>query len=132
VTGAAGSVSEQQHGPSRTGSVVLDIGGNIGALIIHTLEDLAGQELDIEGLGDGTVSTHSLVRERQLPQGATYAAVYPGLPAGAYLVQGAPGRPAEKIQIHGGRITEIDWRTAGATEPGSRHQPEHAFSGSTS
>jgi hypothetical protein len=125
-------MSEQQHGPSRTGSVVLDIGGNIGALIIHTLEDLAGEELDIEGLGDGTVSTHSLVRERQLPQGVTYAAVYPGLPAGAYRVQGVAGRPAENVQIHGGRITEIDWRTAGTTKPGSRHQPDLALSGSTS
>lgn len=103
--------SGQHHGPSHDGSVVLDIGGTIGAVVLHVPDELAGAEIDIVGVGPGTTSTHSLVRPRVLPGGTRYAAVYPGLPEGAYRIPGTAGFPAAALQVAGGTVTEVDWRT---------------------
>jgi hypothetical protein len=104
--------SAQHHGPSHDGSVVLDIGGTIGAVVLHVPEELAGTEIDIVGVGPGTTSTHSLVRPRVLPLGTRYAAVYPGLPEGAYRVPATAGFPAADLEVVGGRVAEVDWRVA--------------------
>ncbi len=100
---------EQHHGPSHDGSVVLDIGGDVGAVVLHVPSSLAGAEIDIVGLEPGTVSTHSLVRERILPAGSRYAAVYPGLPRGAYRIAATAGFPAADLRVHGGAVAEVDW-----------------------
>jgi hypothetical protein len=112
MTAAHVHIEEQHHGPSHEGSVVLDIGGSIGALVLHTDDDLAGLEIDITGHSPGTVSTHSLIRPRELPHGTAYAAVYPCLPAGRYRLIGVAGRSDQDLVIQGGRVTELDWRRA--------------------
>ena len=74
--------------PSGSGSVVLDLGPDIGALVLHTPPELDGWEIEISRLaGDAArVRTHSRVRPRHTPGGVQYAAVYPGLAAGDYVV----------------------------------------------
>lgn len=106
----------QHHGPSHTGSVVLNVGGEIGALVLHTSPDLLGVEVDIVGLSPGTVSTHALVRPRLLPHATTHAAVYPDLPAGQYRVVGVGSRHHENVEIIGGRVAEMDWYAATETQ----------------
>jgi hypothetical protein len=103
--------SGQHHGPSHDGSVVLDIGGTIGAVVLHVPAELAAMEIDIEGVGRGTTSTHSLVRPRVLPHGTQYAAVYPGLPEGDYRIPATAGFPAADLTVVGGAVAEVDWRT---------------------
>jgi hypothetical protein len=110
VTGA--SQETQHHGPSHTGSVVLDVGGDIGALVLHTSPELLGQEIDIVGLGPGTVSTHALVRPRVLPAGVLHAAVYPDLPQGRYRVEGGTLHRSDDVEVTGGVVTELDWTVA--------------------
>ncbi len=45
-------MSEQnQLGPSRDGSVMLDIGGDIGALVLHTSAEMLGVEIEISPTG---------------------------------------------------------------------------------
>lgn len=114
---APSAVPEQHFGPSHEGSVVLNIGGSIGALVLHTDEDLNGVEIDIHGVSAGTISTHSLVRPRELPQLTAYAAVYPDLPAGRYLVVGTAGHLDQDFVIDGGRVTELDWHGAEDRRP---------------
>src|SRR5258706_14597936 len=74
--------------PSSSGSVVLDLGPDIGALVLHTPPELDGSEIEISRLaGDAARGrTHSRVRPRHTPGGVQYAAVYPGLAAGDYVV----------------------------------------------
>lgn len=102
----------QHHGPSYVGSVVLDVGEGIGALVLHTSSDLLGVEVDVVGLTPGTVSTHALVRPRLLPHAITHAAVYPGLPAGRYQVVGVGSQRHQEVEIFGGRVAELDWKVA--------------------
>ena len=59
-------MAETSPGPSGPGSVVLDIGGDVGALIIITPARMAGEEIHISPLDDPAARTHALVRERRL------------------------------------------------------------------
>jgi hypothetical protein len=81
--------SHHLTGPSGPGSVVLDMGEGVGALIVDAPPARCGDEIEISasgGSGRGGHRTHSLVRERRTAAGTTYAAVYPGLPADEYTV----------------------------------------------
>jgi hypothetical protein len=91
-------VNPHRLGPSYPGTVVLDIGDRTGALVVYTDAASLGREIDIRG-PDGSV-THSAVRERHLAAGTVYCAVYPGLPAGEYAVEGTP------VTVAGATVTE--------------------------
>jgi hypothetical protein len=107
-------MTEPRLGPSHNGSVVLDIGGEIGALVLYTPEALLGAEINLAPARSGVATTHSAVRERQLGHGRIFAAVYPALPAGDYTVE-PTGQP---VLIEGGCITELRWpASTGRQEP---------------
>lgn len=105
---------EPVHGPSGAGSVILDLGGAIGALVLETPAALSGREIEISliagptGAGPGG-RTHSLVRERRTASGTSYAAVYPALAAGQYLIWRRTGTPAGEVTIDGGVVTRFRW-----------------------
>ena len=124
-------------GPSQNGTVVLDIGGDIGALVLMTSPDLLGAEIEISPLddtaldvfqqqnphvpeahdhGDGHVHTHAhpdrthvAVRERIGPTGVLHAAVYPGLRQGRYQLWDVDGTPRDTVTITGGEVAQLDW-----------------------
>ncbi len=118
-----------QLGPSFDGTVMLDIGGEIGALIILTDETLHLAEIEIspEHHGESDAHSHShdgdshdhvhaptrthvAVRERRGPSGVRYAAIYPGLSQGRYTVWGLDGTARDTVEIVGGEVRQIDWR----------------------
>jgi hypothetical protein len=79
---------ESLPGPSASGSVVLDLGPGIGALVLHAPPELDGRELDICARETPTLAiTHSLVRCRHTARGVQHAAVYPDLRPGDYLIR---------------------------------------------
>jgi hypothetical protein len=92
-------------GPSRDGSVVLDIGGNIGALVLWVPADLCGEELELTPLDPAMKKVHTEVRERNLEAGVVAAAVYPQLAEGDYEID----RSAQRVSIVGGQITEVNF-----------------------
>ncbi|WP_375486752.1 phospholipase [uncultured Jatrophihabitans sp.] len=128
-------MTEQDTG-ARTdhGTVVLDIGGDVGALILLTPEALAGEEIEISPLSDGALDvfqrdhphehpdgdgghahhhpgrTHVAVLARRMPSGIRYAAVYPGLAAGTYQLWNVDGTEADVVRVTGGEVTQLDWR----------------------
>lgn len=103
-------MSEQsQLGPTQDGSVLLDIGGNIGALVLHTSAELAGVEIEISRTGDDTHRSHVAVRERRGTGSVRYAAIYPALPAGDYTLWRPDGQPATRVTITGAQVTETAW-----------------------
>ncbi len=83
-------MAESSAGPSGPGTVVLELGPGIGALILYTPAEMDGEEIEISR--DGEPRTHSRVRPRHMPGETRYAAVYPSLPAGRYtrLARRAP------------------------------------------
>jgi len=95
--------------PSFAGSVVLEVGGLVGALVLYASEQFAGAEVDVVRLGEPGHTTHSAVRQRQLAPGRqAFAAVYPGLPAGDYRVDGC----RQLVRVDGGRVTEASLDSA--------------------
>jgi hypothetical protein len=101
-------MGEHVSGPSGPGSVVLELGADIGALILDTPPGLAGREIEISPTVGGP-HTHSLVRERRTAAGLSYAAVYPVLAAGDYTVWRDDGIPAGQVTICGGQASRFRW-----------------------
>jgi hypothetical protein len=99
------------HSLDRSGeaTVVLDIGGNIGALVLHTPDELAGREIDIFRAGEERPAMHSAVRARELPGGSVHAAVYPVVPEGEYVIPAVGTLPSLPVTIRGGDVTEVSW-----------------------
>jgi hypothetical protein len=103
-------VPEPVPGPSGPGSVVLDLGPGIGALVLHTPPELDGREIEISPRGHTPARrTHSRVRPRAAGGQTRYAAVYPRLPAGDYTIWNNDDTPAAAVTIHGGQVTTTRW-----------------------
>ena len=99
-----------QLGPSDNGSVVLDIGGDFGALILLAPESMLLDEIEISPVGRDDARTHVAIRERRGPRGRQWAAIYPRLAAGHYTVWNQRGEPADRVSIDGGFVAQLDWR----------------------
>jgi hypothetical protein len=97
-------VTETAPPPSWQGSVILDIGDGVGALVLHTSREWLDHEIDLEPDDPSLAHTHSAVRERLSPDGSTYAAVYPQLREGGYTIVGS----TQDLTIVGGRVTDIE------------------------
>jgi len=106
---AVAIVGGQEKGPDTAPSdnLVLDIGGTIGALAIYAPADRSGHEIEISPAGDHQDRTHNVVRMRKAGPATCYAAVFPGLRAGEYVVWQDATTPAGTVTIHGGRVTEF-------------------------
>jgi hypothetical protein len=93
-----------------TENVVLDIGRDIGALIIYTDETWRGKEIEISPKGSDH-RQHNQVHERRFNGRALFAAVYPDVKAGEYTVWQDDSTALGPIRIKGGEVTSIDWRS---------------------
>jgi len=104
-------MTEPVAGPSGPGTVVLELGADIGALILYTPADLDGAEIEIsrDDLPPGAHRTHSQVRQRHMPSAVIYAAVYPGVPEGHYTIWRDEHTPATTATITGGHVTSSHW-----------------------
>lgn len=88
-------------------SVVLDIGRDVGALVIYTDAELRGREIEVSPRG-GATRVHVEVLERRIKDRPVFAAVFPGLRAGDYDIWEAQN--PNRVTIVGGRVATVDWR----------------------
>ena len=102
-------MTEAVAGPSGPGTVVLELGADVGALVVFTPAGLDGREIEISCDDSGGRRTHSAVRPRHMPTGTRYAAVYPELAAGTYTIWADSQRPAGRVVVAGGRVTNWSW-----------------------
>ena len=105
--------------PSGQGTVVLDIGGDIGALIITTPASRHGDEIEVSPVGDPARRTHAAVRARYTGGGVCWSVVIGGLVAGRYVVWRDAGIPAGEIDVVGGSVAQFDWPTAAPSGSGT-------------
>jgi hypothetical protein len=109
---------EPVPGPSSSGSVVLDLGPGVGALVLHAAPEMDGWEIEVSPLGGATAQrTHSQVRRRETGGETQYAAVYPQLAAGDYTIWKDDVTPAATVTIEGGRVTTTCWPSTAARPP---------------
>ena len=91
--------------------VAIDIGGEIGALIVHTDPEMHGIEIEISRAGEDDKRTHKQVLERKIGDRPAFTAVFDGLREGRYTLWLDDRPRARDVEIEGGQISELDWRT---------------------
>jgi hypothetical protein len=89
--------------------VVLDIGGGIGALIIHTDASMLGVEVEISATGRDDDRTHKDVLEREINGSPAYTAVFDKIREGSYTLWVDDVARGRDVIVTGGAIGELDW-----------------------
>ncbi len=108
--------------------MVLDIGGDRGALVVWVPPSLDGHELELRRVEVPWQGRHTAVRPRDLGIGRRFAAVFGTLVEGRYQarVRGTDSPPVIEAEVAGGSIAEVVWpgRPLGPSPPPSV-EPEH-------
>ncbi len=106
------------------GAVLLDIGGDVGALVVTMPAQLYGVEVEIRPVDDHGPSTpadghgshehahhpHVAVVPRPTGNGILHSLVYPEVRAGRYGLHPVPGGRCElEVDVVGGAVTEAAW-----------------------
>jgi hypothetical protein len=108
------------------GSVLLDIGGDIGALVVIMPPALVGVEVEINRIdeiaaeprhvddrkdgGGGAHRPHVAVVARPTAGGVVHSLVFPELTEGRYELYRRPAEPVELVvTVRGGEVTEAVW-----------------------
>lgn len=99
------------------GTVVLDIGDDVGALIVEMPSEMVGVEIEIRPVGASEPAEgehvhhpHVAVVERRTPVGTVPSLVYPTLSEGSYELYEKGGGPVRMTApVSGGRVTELAW-----------------------
>jgi hypothetical protein len=89
--------------------VVLDIGQDIGALIVHTDAGMVGVEVEISATGGDDRRTHKDVLEREIDGRPAYTAVFDNIRQGAYTLWVDDVACERDVIVRGGAISELDW-----------------------
>jgi hypothetical protein len=92
--------------------VVLEIGDDIGALVVHADPELHGREIEISPASDDRDRSHKEVLERNINGRPAFTAVFDRLRAGTYTLWSDGRARARDLAIPGGQIIELDWRHA--------------------
>jgi hypothetical protein len=93
-----------------TEHAVLDIGDDIGALIIYSRRELCGRQIDVSPQGRTWQRIHTDILERRVDGSSVFAALFLSLLADEYIIWGAGARAVGEITITGGQVAEVDWR----------------------
>src|SRR4029077_20577302 len=107
-TGLGGeSYAHVQGGPA-----VLDIGGNIGALLATVDPSTVGTELHLRSEHRPPIEIHTGVWHRGFGADRVTTAVFAELAEGRYWVLDGAGRGVRRVDIQGGSLTSIDLRAS--------------------
>jgi hypothetical protein len=102
--------SEENHAARRhPEQVVLDIGGDIGALILHTHAEMLGVEVEISATGQDDRRSHKDVLEREINGRPAYTAVFDNIRQGTYTLWIDDAACARDVVVTGGAVSELDW-----------------------
>ena len=88
-------------------ALVLDIGADTGALVVHAPAAWLGAELDVTALGEPRSHHRHLLVRRLRAATDVIAGVLPSLPAGLYAVWGPTGEIVASVAVAAGSVTEV-------------------------
>jgi hypothetical protein len=95
------------------GPVLLDVGGEFGALLVRMPGSMEGVEVEIrshDNRGHTVQVTHVEVLARPTPAGVMVCAVFPSLLQGSYeLYQRRSGPVRLQVTIAGGQVSQASW-----------------------
>jgi hypothetical protein len=111
------ATAENAH--SGQGPVLLDIGGDVGAVVVAMPASTEGLEVEIRPAGatpgraghdTGGSYPHVAVVARPTGAGMSYALVYPAVLEGEHELFPLPGGPvAMTVTVTGGSVTQAAW-----------------------
>ncbi len=108
-----------------TEPAVLDIGEDIGALIIYTKQQLLGKEIEVSPKSNEKHRVHTRVLERRANGLTMFTALFLALPAGDYTTC---SYPSSEVTIIGGEVAEVDWSNIGNVYiPSAGHTHRHGY-----
>ncbi len=111
---------EHHHGPLESithvqgGAPALDIGGDIGALVVFVDGSAIGTELFVRTDDDPSLSVHTGVWWRNMGKGGkdqVAAALFCELREGSYWLLDPAGADVCAVEINGGKLSELDLRS---------------------
>ena len=102
------------------GSVLLDIGGDVGAVVLHLPAAWEGAEVAYRRAGEDPTQGHAhphghrqgshvAVVGRPAGQRVAYTAVIPELPAGRYVLTLPADGKELLVDVEGAAVTELSW-----------------------
>jgi hypothetical protein len=126
ITEVRAPATEPENAWAGQGAVLLDIGGDVGALVVAMPEPTLGLEVEIRPLdgqhvhahahhhGDGHTHehlAHVAVVARPVAEGRLPSLVFPALESGRYELfeKGRPEAVALWVEVTGGDVTRADW-----------------------
>jgi len=92
--------------------VVLDIGREVGALIVHTDPAMHGVEIEISREREARDGSHKQVLERSAGGRPVFTVVFDGLPEGRYALWTGERALARELLVRGGGVTELELAVA--------------------
>ena len=90
-------------------AVVLDIGADLGALIVHTDAAMLGVEVEISATGHDDQRSHKDVLEREINGRPAYTAVFDKVREGSYTLWVDDVARTRHVVVSGGSVSELDW-----------------------
>ena len=96
--------------------VVLDIGEDVGALIVHAEAAMLGVEVEISPTGHDDRRSHKDVLQREIDGRPAYTAVFDNLREGTYTLWVSDRARVREVAIRGATVAELDW----SSEPSGR------------
>jgi hypothetical protein len=91
-------------------SPLLDIGGEVGALVVYLDRRPASGELEACPADRPADRFHTGVHLRAVGPGEVPVAVFPEVGGGAYDLLDDGGTPVARVRVTGGQVREVDLR----------------------
>lgn len=92
--------------------VVLDIGGGLGALVVHWDATEIDTPIEISPTGEDADRQHQHILERPIGEETFYAAVFDRIPAGTYTLWVRDEARERDVVIPDGGVAERHWGPA--------------------
>jgi hypothetical protein len=102
--------AELAQKPGAHTTPVLDIGGEVGALVVYLAAETPTGELEACPVDDPTARFHTGVHHRAVGRGFAWTAVFPEVSHGSYHLLDDDGFPLADVTIAGGTVHELDLR----------------------
>jgi hypothetical protein len=106
-------MSDAENPQAGQGPVLLDIGDDVGALVVAMPAELEGQEIEIrpvDGRPDPAPLRHVAVLARHQRGRIVFSAVFPDLLEGDYELHLRPhGKAQLRVSVAGGQVCHADW-----------------------
>jgi len=102
--------TELAPAPGAYSTPVLDIGGEVGALVVYLAAEPPTGEVEACPVDDPAARFHTGVHRRAIAHGFAWTAVFPQVTQGSYHLLDDDGAPLAHVLVTGGTVHQLDLR----------------------